>query len=322
MCAVFRSWTIGILQCYASEKVKSLPMRFDLADLRLFVAVVRCGSITRGAATMNLALASASQRISGMEAALGVPLLERAARGVHPTQAGTALLQHAEDILRRAERMLGELRGFSTGQRGCIRLLSNTGALLGILPRVLRSFLVAHPGLDVEVEEHPSVEIVRLVREGAAEFGIVADVVDPGALHLHRLEEDRLVLVTAATHPLADRDTIGFAEAIREPLIGLLDAALERHLAEHAARGGLRLSHRIRLRSVGAIGHMVEAGIGVAILPESTLADLEGMAVRAVSLAEAWARRHLALCLRSLDELTPHARLLIEHIRAATTASG
>lgn len=297
-------------------------MRFDLTDLRLFVAVVRSGSITRGAMAMNLALASASQRISGMEATLGVPLLERAARGVHPTQAGTALLRHAEDILVRTDRMLGELRGFSAGQRGRIRLLSNTGALLGILPRALRSFLLMHPGLDVEIEEHPSAEIIRLVTEGAAELGIVADVVDPGALHLHRLEEDRLVLVTSATHHLAGRARIGFTEAAQEPLIGLLDAALERHLAEHAARRGLSLSHRIRLRSVGAIGRMVEAGIGVAILPGSTLADLDGMAVRVVSLAEPWARRHLALCLRTPDGLTPHARLLIEHVRAAATAAG
>lgn len=297
-------------------------MRFDLTDLRLFVAVVRSGSITRGAATMNLALASASQRIAGMEATLGVPLLERAARGIHPTQAGMALLRHAEDILVRSDRMLGELRGFSTGQRGCVRLLSNTGALLGFLPRALRSFLVAHPGLDVEVGEHPSVEIVRLVAEGAAEFGIVADVVDPGALHLQRLEEDPLVLVTAATHHLADRDEIEFAQAAREPLVGLIDAALERHLAEHAARRGLTLTHRIRLRSVDAIGRMVEAGVGVAILPESVLANLEGMAVRTVSLTETWARRRLALCLRNPDELTPHSRLLIEHIRRVAAAAG
>jgi len=294
-------------------------MRFDLTDLRLFVAVVRSGSITGGAAAMNLALASASQRIAGMEATSGVPLLERGARGVHSTQAGTALLRHAEDILLRADRMLGELRGFSTGQRGRVRLLSNTGALLGILPRALRSFLLAHPGLDVEVEEHPSVEIVRLVTEGAAEIGIVAEVVDPGALHLHRLVEDRLVLVTATTHHLAGRDEIGFAEAAREPLIGLLDAALEGHLAEHAARRNLSLSHRIRLRSIGGIGRMVEAGVGVAILPESTLADLQGIAVRAVSLAETWAKRHLALCLRSPDDLTPHVRMLTEHIRATAS---
>ncbi len=297
-------------------------MRFDLTDLRLFIAVVRSGSITRGAEAMNLALASASQRISGMEATLGVPLLERTARGVRPTPAGAALLRHAQDILLRADRMASELRGFSTGQRGRVRLLSNTGALLGIVPRLLRGFLLAHPGLDVEIEEHPSVEIVRLVTEGAAELGIVADVVDPGALHLHRLEEDQLVVVAGATHDFADRAEIGFGEVAREPLIGLLDAALEQHLVEHAARRGVGLNHRIRLRSVGAIGRMIEAGVGVAILPKSVFVEMEGMGVRAVPLSEAWAQRHLALCMRNPVDLTPHARLLMEHINAVAGASG
>ena len=295
-------------------------VRFDR-----FAAVrsdVRGGSITRGAAALNLALASASQRLSGMEETLGLPLLHRAARGVQPTQAGAALMRHAEDILDRSERMLGELRGFSTGQRGQVRLLSNTRALLSFLPRVLRPFLLAYPAIDVVVEEHPSTEIVRLVTERSAELGIVADVVDPAGLHLHRLEEDRLVLVTAAAHRLAGRSGVRFADVLAEPLVGLLDAALERHLAEHAARHGARPAHRVRLRGVGAIGRMVEAGVGVAILPASSLAELDGMAVSTSPLAEPWARRRLALCLRRSDALSRHAQLLMRHIMTAKAFPG
>jgi DNA-binding transcriptional LysR family regulator len=292
-------------------------MRFDLADLRLFVAILRSGSITGGAAAMSLALASASQRVSGMEAVLGVKLLERTRRGVRPTPAGTALLRHAQDILLRAERMQGELAGFATGLRGRIRLLANTGALLGFLPTVLRSFLAAQPGLDIALEERPSPEIVRAVAESAADLGIVAEFVDPGALELHLLAEDRLVLVVSARHRLADRDTVAFGETLQERFVGLLDAALETHLAEHAARRGVALDHRIRLRSVVAIGRMVESGIGIAILPASAEAELAGLDINLVPLSDSWARRRLALCLRSPDDLAPPARLLAEHIRAA-----
>lgn len=266
---------------------------------------------------MNLALAAASQRVSGMEAAVGVRLLERAPRGIRPTPAGIALLRHAEDLLRRAERMMDELRGFSEGRRGRIRLPANTGAVLGLLPLALPPFLLAHPGLDIDLEERPSPEIVRLVTEGEAEFGIVSDAVDPGGLDLHRLGEDRLVLVAPAAHHLAARSEVAFAEAAREPMIGLLDAALERHLAEHAARQGIRLVHRTRLRSVAAIGRLVEAGIGLSILPESVRPELTGMALAAIRLAELWARRRLALCQRSPDDLSPQARLLVAHIQDA-----
>lgn len=293
-------------------------MQVELTDLRLFAAVVRAGSITGGAAAVNLALASASARVSGMEARLGVALLERAARGVRPTAAGVALLRHAQDILARSSRLAEEMRGYATGLRGRVRLLSNTGALLGFLPDALRGFLRAHPGLDVALEEQPSAAIVRIVTEGGAELGVVADVVEPGGLMLRRLHADRLVLVVAASDKLADRAEVAFAEVLGLPFVGLLDAALERHLAEHAARHGARLSHRVRLRSVGAIGRMVADGIGVAVLPQSAEAALEGAAVRCVPLSDSWASvRRAALCYRDEASLTPHARLLMEHLAAA-----
>lgn len=294
-------------------------MRFDLADLRLFVTIVRQGSITRGAEAMNLALASASQRLSGMEAVIGTVLLERSRRGVRPTAAGALLLRHAQEILLQADRMQGELRAFATGLRGRIRLPANTGAALGFLPQALQGFLAAHPGLDIDVDERPSIEIVRLVAEGEAEFGIIADIVDAGALELYRLREDPLVLILPVAHRLADRAAIDFTEIAPEPFVGLMDAALESHMAEHAARRGVRLNHRIRLRSVAAIGRMVREGIGVAVLPESAVGDLDGCPVRALPLSNAWARRRLALCVRTAADLTPQARLLFGHIRAYST---
>jgi DNA-binding transcriptional LysR family regulator len=290
-------------------------MRFDLTDLRLFTAILSHGSITRGAAAMNLALAAASQRVTAMEATLGIALLDRSRRGVRPTTAGALLMRHAQDILFRADQMTDELRVLSKGLRGRLRLPSNTGAVLGFLPSALAGFLVAHPGLDIEIEEHPSVEIVRLVSAGGAEFGIVADFVDAGALHLHRLTDDPLVLVAPAGHHLAERRQIDFTEIMRESFVGLLEAALEQHMAEHAKRRGVTLNHRVRLRGIRAIGEMIQAGIGVAILPRSAAAELAGLELCAIPLSNAWARRSLALCLRGSDELTPTARLLLDHIR-------
>lgn len=291
-------------------------MRFDLADLRLFVAVVRQGSLTRGAEAMNLALASASQRLSGMEAVIGTALLERSRRGVRPTPAGALLLRHAQEILRQAERMQGELRVFATGLRGRIRLPANTGAALGFLPQALQGFLVAHAGLDIDIDERPSAEIVRLVAEGGAELGVMADVVDAGALELYPLREDPLVLVLPAAHRLASRAALDFTEIAPEPFVGLVDAALDSYMAEHATRRGVQLNHRIRLRSVAAIGRMVQEDIGVAVLPESAAGDLNGCNVRILPLSNPWARRRLALCVRNAEHLTPPARLLFDHVRA------
>src|SRR3954452_15108266 len=74
-------------------------MRFDLVDLQLFIAVAEARSITNGALRVHLALASASERIKGLESALGVSLLKRGRRGIELTAAGESLLDHARIVI-------------------------------------------------------------------------------------------------------------------------------------------------------------------------------------------------------------------------------
>ena len=82
-------------------------MRFDLVDLQLFIAVADARSITQGAARAHLALASASERIKGLEQALGVALLKRGRRGVDLTAAGESLLDHARVVIHSVEALRG-----------------------------------------------------------------------------------------------------------------------------------------------------------------------------------------------------------------------
>ena len=99
-------------------------MRLDLADLRLFIAIVDTGSITGGAANAHLALASASERLRKMEAEIGVPLLHRHARGVTMTEAGEVLARHARPLLAQQQRLRQAMHAFACGQRGTLRLFA------------------------------------------------------------------------------------------------------------------------------------------------------------------------------------------------------
>ncbi|HHX0701652.1 TPA: LysR family transcriptional regulator, partial [Klebsiella pneumoniae] len=99
-------------------------MRLDLADLRLFIAIVDTASITGGAANVHLALASASERLRKMEAEIGVPLLHRHARGVTMTEAGEVLARHARPLLAQQQRLRQAMHAFACGQRGTLRLFA------------------------------------------------------------------------------------------------------------------------------------------------------------------------------------------------------
>lgn len=288
-------------------------MRFDLTDMRLFLSVVECGSLTQGARAMHLALASVSERIAGMEAALGAPLLERNRRGVRPTAAGEALVRHARSILGQVEQMRGELRTYATGLKGRIRLLSNTAAMAAFLPPQLCRFLAAHPDLSIDLEERPSADIVQALVDRRADLGVVADVTDMRMLQTHLVASDQLVVLVGRSHHLAGQAQVSFADILAEPIVGMADTALETHLAERAARLGRQLDYRIQLRNTGQVARYVEAGIGISILSRALAATIErDLAV--LTLSEAWAARQLYLCARDFSALTPHAGLLARQL--------
>jgi len=291
-----------------------MAMRFDLTDLRLFVDIVQSGSISKGAEAANMALASASERVTGMEQVLGTPLLQRGRRGVTPTAAGRALLQHARIVTLQIERMRGDLQAFSAGLRGEVRMLSNTAGLVDLVPAALRTFLAAHPHVDVDLEERTSADIVQAVAEGQAHIGVIAGSADPGALQLRGLGGDRLTVLAASHHPLAAREAVGFAELLDEPFVGLGAGALHDHLEQHAARLGRRLVYRVRLRSFEAVARLVEAGVGLAILPLAAIERHPVAGVTTIRLTDAWAQRHLLVCATDFGRLTTHARLLVEEL--------
>ena len=289
-------------------------LRFDLTDLRLFLTVVEQGSLTHGARAMNLALASVSERVSGMESALSAPLLERTRRGVRPTAAGDALIRHARLILGQVEQMRGELGAFGVGLKGRIRLMSNTAALAALLPEQLRRFLIAYPDLSVDLRERPSAEIALAIAEGRADLGVVADIADLAALQTRLLAHDQLIVVASKTHRIGDQTAVAFADIVSEPFVGLSDAALEIDLGERAARLGRQINYRVRVRSVEDVGMLVEAGVGIAILSEVSAAKLRSPGVAIVPLSEPWAFRRLHLCARDFSALAPQANLLAQQL--------
>jgi DNA-binding transcriptional LysR family regulator len=291
-------------------------MRFDLTDLRLFIQVIETSSITRGANAANMALASASARIRGMEDTLGAALLDRGSRGVKPTPAGRALLYHARIVLQQLEYMRGELREYAGGLKGHVRVLSNTAGLAEFLPDALSTFMAANQGIDIDLEERSSNEIVPAVAAGLADIGIVADFVDLAEVESFPFATDRLVLVVPKGHPLAQHRRLAFREALNHEFIGLKNSnPLQLYVGQHAARAGRPLKLRVRLNSIDSVCRMVARRVGIAIIPWSALHHQQKLAIQVVELKDTWAPRKLMICVRRFKDLSPHAKQLIEHLK-------
>ncbi|BBH46010.1 LysR family transcriptional regulator [Pseudomonas sp. KU43P] len=295
----------------------NLIRRLDLVTLQLFVAIHEEGSLTRAATREAIALSAASKRLNELESALGTPLFLRQARGMQLTPAGETLLHHARRMLFNLEKIGLELGEHLQGVRGYVRMLANLSAIIQFLPEDLADFSAHHERIKLDLEERPSNGVIQGVLDGVADLGICSADSDTRDLHTVRYKRDQLVLVLPAGHPLAARAEVAFADTLDNDFIGLHAASsINMRTVEAARRAGKVLRLRIHVPSFDAVCRMVQANMGLGILPRKAFELFGGaLGLQAVKLADDWAERELLLVVRELEALSPVSRLLFEQLR-------
>jgi DNA-binding transcriptional LysR family regulator len=294
-------------------------MRFDVTDLRLFAAVAACGNITKAAESLPIAVAAASSRIKSLEESVNARLFVRRSRGVELTPAGEVFLARTIAILRETAKLRQDLSQFGEGTRGNIRLFANTNAIHEYLPSLLPRFLVEHPKINVDIEEHTSPETVRAIDEGLADLGIIVGLVNTRSLEVVPFREDRLVVIVPNGHALAGTKGVRFYQVLEWNYIGLNErSSHQQYVSKTALLLGQTIQFRIQVESFESVCHMVAAGVGVSLVPESTTRRLSGtLPFSIVPLNEQWSRRELQLVCRSSQRLAPHVRKLFDALEPA-----
>lgn len=300
-------------------------MRFDLVTLNLVLAIADTRSITRGAERENLALAAASKRLSDLEARLGVSLFDRHARGVLPTEAGRALLRHIRGLNASLHALESEVVEFSRGIKGHLRLVANPSAIAEHLPADLAAFATAHPGIRVSLEELTSTEVQAAVAEGRADAGIFVGPATEPALEAWPYRDGQLAILVPTGHVLARKAGAGPGPSAKKPGHGfdaLLDfdivglhagTAAHEQMLERARALGRPLTARMQVHGFDAIAQLVEAGLGVAVLP-AVVAEryAKVFRVQPLVLREDWARRQYLLAVRQQAVLPPSIRHFVD----------
>ena len=293
-----------------------MNLRIDILTLQLFVAIVEEQSIAKAAEKKHIAVSAVSRRISDMEEMLQVELLYRHSKGIEPTSAGYALLEHARIVLGNLAHLETELVGYRQGTRGHIRLFVNKSAILESLAQELGQFLVLHPMIRVDLEEKLSPEIVQAVMENRADLGIFGGNILAPDLQVFPYRQDRLAAILPADHHLARRPALRFSELVDQEFISLeKGSSIDTLCVKAAAELGRQLKLRIRVSGFDALFHLVQARMGVGVVPLEITSGRLGLGeLVAVPLDEPWAHRPLMLAVRDRASLPPATRLLVEHL--------
>jgi DNA-binding transcriptional LysR family regulator len=292
--------------------------RMDAADLRVFEAVARLGSMNRAAAELNTVQSNVTTRIRLLEAELQTRLFDRRTRGVSPTAAGHRLLPYARRIgqLLRDARSAAVDDGTPKG-RLTVGSLESTAALR--LSPVLSAYAARHPGVDLVLKTGTSGELVEAVLAQQLEGAFVCGPIDHPELAAEAIVAEELVMLTAAAAMELD------AELRRDDLkIVVLRAgcSYRQRLEEVLARRGAVAFRCLEFGTLDAIFACVAAGIGITLLPRALVGADRPVAAHALPAAEArvdtvFIRRRDAFVSSALAAFVAMARPTPARVRAA-----
>lgn len=293
--------------------MENLLKKLDLTSLRLFVAVCQERNIARAAEREFIASSAVSRRIAEIEAVIGLPVIQRQSRGIIVTPVGETVLRYALAIIGNIEQMSAELSRFSSGAKGRVRVVANLSSIVQFLPEDVAAFGRAFPEVSIELAEENSADVLRLVDEHAADFGICNPVAGSEVFEQAPYRQDRLAVLVPGNHRLAGAARVSFSDLFDDGFVGLRsESALTQLLTQQAAAAGRQLEVKIRVSSLDALCRMVHAGLGIAIVPEQVgLLYVNALDVSVLSLSDEWAVRRLVMVFKARAQLSASAAALV-----------
>jgi DNA-binding transcriptional LysR family regulator len=281
-------------------------MNFELVDLRAFIAVSDLGSFHRAAKALNLSQPALSRRIQKLEESLGAPLLERSTRHVALTMVG-------RDFIPKVRRFLDEFETSVLSIRGLVSIASVPTAVFYFLPRAISRFSAAYPRIRIRILDVSANEGLEAVARGEADFGINFIGASHPDIDFMPLTEDPFVLACRRDHPLASRQQVTWKELEPHRVITVGRTSGNRALIENAlTQQGLRLNWTYEVTHLSGSLGLVEAGLGVALLPKLATPAGDHPIIRTIPVVQPEISRTIGVVRRRGGVLSPTAAQFLE----------
>ncbi|MEU5088470.1 LysR substrate-binding domain-containing protein [Streptomyces sp. NPDC021356] len=245
------------------------PVGFTLVQLRYFLVAAERGSMTEASAELHIAQSAVSTAVYNLERDLQVQLfIRRRGRGLTLTPAGERLRQQARDLLARAREIEREARGDGETLSGPVAVGCFVTLAPSYLPPLFSECTRRHPGIEIDVVEAETDQLVRALASGRIDFALTYGLglsADP-ELHSETIARAPAYVIVAAGHPLAGQDSVELAELSAEPLV-LLDLPHSRdYFRSLVAATGTAPDVRYRTQSYETVRSLVARGLGYSVL--------------------------------------------------------
>jgi len=245
----------------------------DLRQLEILRAVAQTGSFTSAGQQLHLSQSAVSRQILLLEEELNEQLFLRLGRKIRITPAGTTLLGLSERMLEDLERTRASILDSQQSVSGTVRLVGGMTVCLYVFPPLLKAFRKDHPGVEVKLTPGATPRLIRQLRSGTADLGLLTLPIDDPNLVATPVLREELLLVTAPAHPLARKKPITPKDLIGQPFV-LFEAGSNSRKAIEVffMREGIAPKVVTETENVEIIKALVEVGMGIAIIPYQAVA--------------------------------------------------
>ena len=301
-------------------------MNIALRQLRAFLSVARHGSFTRAAQDIALSQSALSLSVRQLENELGLRLLDRTTRHVQLTAVGRTLAATGSRLVDELDATLRELREIGEQHRGRVMLACVPAVARSLMPKCVAYCSAKWPNVSFGIDDCAASDVIRKVGRGEVEFGIASGEITGSELHVQPLMEDPFRLICRRDDAIAKGKNVRWAQLAGRRLVMLNNTSGSRQVIEATiARVGTEVEVFLELAQPGSVLGMVEAGIGIAIVPELAAPRLDDAVLATRRLIHPEVSRTILLLRRRDRSLSPAASAVWEAMltlfRQSTTRS-
>jgi DNA-binding transcriptional LysR family regulator len=299
----------------------------DSEGLETFLCVQRTGSVSAAAVALSRTQSAISRRLATLEAQVGMPLFERVGRRLVMSDAGQALLPYAERVAAALADARVVAQQVSTGKLGLLRVAVVGTLADGRLATAIKEVRRRFPEVELQLRTATSSEVSDLVRTGAATVGLRYFTERSRELSSELLMTERLAVACPLDHPKAGRRVAKLATLANEQWLAF---PVQERKGEHFARSifaqflsrGIADLNWTAIDSLTAQKRLVEAGLGLALLQESAIAEeVDAQRLAVIRVDDLAAEVPLACVTRRGANVGPAGEALLDSIRAAANST-
>ena len=292
-------------------------MRYNLITLDLFLCASKYKSLVKAAKEKNLVVSAVSKRILDLEKSVGVNLFYRKKTGVELTPAGLEMQKHCTKIFNSINIMDESIKEYSLVSSGIVRVTANLSSITQFLPEDLATFSKKFPKIKINLKEKTSSEIISSVKESLSDIGIFSEHVEnTERLRIIDYKNDTLVLVVPEYHPLVSKLTVKIEDFIKYEMVGLeKGSSLQAMIDKQVHKRNLKIKKKVETVSFEGVKGMVEAGLGIAVLPTGAIKPyLKSSRLKIINIEEKWAKRSIKIAIKNDESIGKAGKLLLDHL--------